>query len=399
VGGPSGRERRVSGPWPSSPRTRCAWPAAGAARVGFLRFVLWGSLGRFIRFSAVCLLPAVFCGASASARDEARGAEDVSDRDTLVRRALGELHEERFDEALATAERMRHLWPRDPAGALMVANVHQTVMRDYRLRDREALFESAIAEGERLAEQRVGERPDADAHFARGTARAYRALHRSRQGAWLAALRGALSAIGDMKTAHRLDPGFADPLLAMGLHDYWKAVKIPLGLLGGSRGRAMERLQTVWTSGRYLTVEAAYALQTTLYREGDPVAALRVNEWLYARYPRNPVCLYHRALILEALGREAEALVIWDRLVERISASATPSHGFLAECHLHRAELLARWGSPSDARRELETASRQAALRGAAAELEGPLEDSGEIHDRIRRRLRESQVAIARGNP
>jgi hypothetical protein len=170
-------------------------------------------------------------------------------------------------------------------------------------------------------------------------------------------------------------------------------VKVPLGLLGGSRSRATDRLQLVWARGRYLSVEAAYGLQTMHHREGDHAAALRVNDWLHARYPRNPVCLYHRALILEALGRDGDALEVWDRLVARIVSTAAPSQGFLAECHLHRAELLARAGSPAEARRALETAAAHAARRTAAAELEGPLADFGAIQDRIRRRLRGTAMA------
>jgi tetratricopeptide (TPR) repeat protein len=362
------------------------------ARRGFARFLLWGSLGRFIRFSAVCLIPAM---ASAGTLAEARAGEAPPERDALVRRALGELHEERFDEALASAERLRSLWPRHPAGSLMAANVHQTMMRDYRRRDREALFEAAIAEGERLAEDLVRERPDAEAHFARGTARAYRSLHLSRRGSWLPALRGALRAVGDMKTAHKLDPGFVDPLLALGLHDYWKAVKVPLGLLGGSRRRAIERLQVVWSGGRYLSVEAAYALQTMHYREGDHASALRANDWLYARFPRNPVCLYHRALVLEALGRGPEALAAWDRLVEHLTANGSASQGFLAECRLHRAELLARSGARAAARQALEAAAGHAARRSAALELEGPLEDFDAVQGRIRQRLRGAVTATA----
>src|SRR5215831_12687429 len=48
------------------------------------------------------------------------------------------------------------------AGPLAEANVYQTMMRDYRLRDREAEFLAALAEARRLADALVGIRPDAD---------------------------------------------------------------------------------------------------------------------------------------------------------------------------------------------------------------------------------------------
>jgi hypothetical protein len=312
------------------------------------------------------------------------------DRDRRLRDALEALHQERFESALTGAQELRRLFPEDAAGPLLAANVHQTMMRDYRLRDREREFEAALAEGERLAGQALARSPSAEAFFARGTARGYRMLHAYRRGATVAALRGALGSVGDMKRALAHDPGQVDPLLGLALFDYWKAVKLPFGLFGNRSG-AVERLLTVWSDGRFLGVDGAYALQTVLYREGDAAAAFEVNEWLYARYPTSPACLYHRALILEALQRTQDALAAWDALVAHIEASGRVSQGFLAECHLHRALLLRAGGSEAGARAALERARAHARSRVTAEEMEGPLEGSEQVLARI--------VALARELP
>jgi hypothetical protein len=168
----------------------------------------------------------------------ARPAEEDDARPALVRRALDELHRERFADALATAAALRRLFPDHPAGALSEANVYQTMMRDYRLRDHEPEFLTALAEARRLAEAGVRSRPDAEAYFARATARGYIAIHNYRCGRWLPALRQGLRCLGDMARAAQLEPGFVDPLLPMALHDYWKGRK--LGLL--YKGRRPEAI-------------------------------------------------------------------------------------------------------------------------------------------------------------
>jgi tetratricopeptide (TPR) repeat protein len=312
----------------------------------------------------------------AAAASPVHPADGHHDRATLVRRALDELHRERFADALATAEELRRLFPDDPAGALCAANVHQTMMRDYRLRDREAGFLAALAEARRLAEAGVRAGGDAEAFFARGTAHGYIAIHDYRCGRWFPAFREARWCLGDMKRAVELDPDFADPLLALALHDYWKSRKLGfgIGLHRGLRRPALARMETVWRQGRYLTVEAAYTLSTVHQLEGRFEQALAVSDWLYERFPDNPVCLYHRGLILERLDRPEAALGVWDRLVERLLASGRASHGFLAECHLHRAGLLAAPGAQGTgaARGALRLAADHARARDPQREMEGP---------------------------
>ena len=311
-----------------------------------------------------------------------RPNEGCQDRSSLVRRALDELHRERFADALATAEELRRLFPDDPAGALSAANVYQTMMRDYRLRDREAEFLASLAEAGRLAEGRVRSVGDAEAFFARGTARGYVAIHDYRCGRWFPALRAGLRCLGDMKRAAALDPDFVDPLLPLALHDYWKSRKLSfgIGLHRGRRGEAVARMETVWRQGRYLSAEAAYTLSTVHQLEGRFERALEANDWIYERFPDNPVCLYHRGLILERLGRPEAALGVWDRLIERLLASGRASHGFLAECHLHRAGVLASLAAPGaprtdEAQAALQLAADHARERDPQREMEGPFGD------------------------
>jgi tetratricopeptide (TPR) repeat protein len=305
-----------------------------------------------------------------------------------VRRSLHELHTESFQASLATCAELRRRWPDDPAGYLGTANVYQTMMRDYRLRDHEPEFLEALAEARRLAEAAVRSRPDAEAFFARATARGYIAIHDARSGRWLPALRHGLRCLGDMERAAQLDPGFLDPHLPMALHDYWKSRKLGI-FFKGRRPGAIARMDTVWRQGRYLSVEAAYSLSMVLQMEGAYERALEVNDWLHERFPDNPVCLNYRARILEGLDRSTDALQVWDRLVERLLASGRLSQGFLAECHLHRARLLARLAAVagSDTEEAAMTAvllaKEHARRRDPRKEMQGPFEDFDDVRGQI----------------
>ena len=310
-----------------------------------------------------------------------------SHRDGVLRQALHELHEERFEAALTSAATLRQRWPDDPAGFLAEANVHQTMMRDYRVRAFEKPFLAALDQALAVSERAVRDRPTADSFFARGTARAYRAVHRFTQGDWIPAILDAVRGVGDARRAHSLDATFVDPLLATAVHDYWKGEKLGLArvLFGGGGQTVVSRLERVRAEARFLQIEAVYALQTIHYREGDYARAREANDWLFARFPRNPVGLYHRALIQERLGRVQDALVTWDALRARLAGAPHRSEGFLAECELHRAGLLVRAGSAAAAAQARAAARAHAARRDHERELEGPLVSFSDVRERIER--------------
>ena len=320
----------------------------------------------------------------------ASGAADpAAARFALAERLLAELHDERFDEALAMAVSMQHEWPRHPLGFLMEANVRQTRMRDYRLRDDESAFESALARAESLGAALVAETPGAEGHFLLGFARGYRGLHLSRRGDWLGAFKAGRGALSQVQEALERDPGLADALLPLAAFDYWKGRKLPI-FFRGAKERAVAKLERAWREARLLRVEAAYALETILVAEGDARRALEVNEWLHARFPRNPVGLYHRALILERLGRPADALLAWAAIEARLRDSGRESRGFLAECALSRWRLLSATGSRAEADAALAEAQAHASARDREAELDGPLYSADEVGRDIRRAAAES---------
>ena len=327
--------------------------------------------------------------------------DGIAGRDNLVRQVLATLHEGLFEEALRTSARLRDLYPQDPAGALGAANVYQTMMRDFRVRTFEREFGAMLAEAQTLSSRSFEQRPSSEAAFARGTARLYQAVHRFTRGERAGAFLDAVAGMRDMRRAAEQDATSVDPLLAMAVHDYWKAEHLGLGigLFSGGRKLAVERLQIVQARGRFLRVEASYALEMIHLKEGRFASALALNDTLLAQFPDNPVALYHRALSLEGLLRRDDALDVWDRLVARLHAFPHQSDGFLAECHLRRAQLFQATGQIAESRAALARATGHICRRDAAKEMEGPLVRTESIRKSVIQLARTQASPLTCGGP
>ena len=332
-------------------------------------------------------------------------AQSHESREQLLQRGLAQLHAESFDSALAVAGELRRRWPEDPAGDVMAANVYQTMMRDYRVRAFEAPFDSSINRGLQLAEHQLRQQTTAENWFALGTSRGYAALHRFRRGDWSVALRDAVIALNAMNRSLQIAPEFIDPALALALYEYWKGVKLDfgLGILARRRALAIRLLEKVWLQGRYVSVDAAYSLQTIHMQKGDYQRALEINDWLHERFPGNVVCIHHRALLFEKLGRRQEALATWGKIIDRVRAFRYPSAGFQAECHLHRAQICEQLAPPVLDRStalaiaaELELAVMHAGRRDAGIEIDGLFESFAEIDKAIAKMVKKYSVAVTR---
>ena len=318
----------------------------------------------------------------------AAGADQ--ERDDLVRTCLDHINHERYQAVPPCAQQLRERYPDSPAGAFVAATAYQTMMSDYRVRRFEREFETEIADAIQKAKLAATTNSDAESRFLWGAAESYRCLHWFRQGRWFKALRAALSSTRRLEEAHRMEPQFVDPLFGLALFDHAKHKVRVLGLgLFRDRGqRAIERLTLARDKARFVSVNALYALQYVHVDRGDYALALPTNDILFAQFPRNPVCLYNRGLILEALGRADEAVPIWSTLVEVIGAFSQPSRGFLAECHYHLALLARRQGDQESASRFLSQAKTYAVRRDASQELDGPYFSFKEIQRAIGEALR-----------
>ena len=318
-------------------------------------------------------------------------ADAPPSRTELIQAGLAAIHADERGEALAVARALRERDPDDPVGPFIAATAHQASMTDYRLRGFEADFEVEIAEAIRKSRARVESHPMAEDYFLLVAAQASRAYYLFRRGRWWTALGAARTGMRSLGEARRLEPAFVDPVLGLALYQYGKSKVRFLGIaLSRARlGDTIAELEQVRDGGRYVSVSALYSLQLVLYEARDFEGALAANERLYTRYPRHPVCLYNRALILEGLGRGHDAAPVWDSLTEVLRSRETPSHGFLAECYLHRARLWREAGRADAADAELARAVDEVNLYSEERELSGPYRAMSDIRADILRTSRE----------
>lgn len=368
------------------PSSSGAWPNACELRPGRL---LNGRLTSAI--ALVVMLAALPSLLASPGRQAAAGSE----REALVRACLDDINRERYDSVFDCAQTLSRRFPDSAAGPFVTATAYQTMMSDYRVRRFEREFEGAIAVAIAKAKASVEREPTPENHFLWGAAESYRCVYWFRQGKWLSAVRSARRSIGRLEQAHRLDPGFADPLLGLALYDHTKAKVrlLGIGLFADRRTRAVERLTVAHRQGRYVSVNALYAMQDVLMDEGRSADALEPNDRLFVEFPHNPVVLYNRGLILERLGRLDEAKQDWTRLIDIVGAFVQPSQGFLAECHYHLALLARQRGHYAAAAELVARAMTHADRRQAAVELDGPYGDFNELRQAIARSLREWGVA------
>lgn len=321
----------------------------------------------------------------AGAREAAAQTEEQRVR--LIQRAFEVLHREQYDSALAFCAELRALAPADPAGDVLAASVYQAMMRVYRMRIFEAELDSLSRRGEQLAQKHARKANTAEAWFMLGSAKGNLALQRFNRGEWAGGLQDALHALNAMKQARQRDRDFLDPDVALGLYEYWKSKKLGMGtrLFAGGRKEALHMLEAAQAQSRYIAREAEMSLQDLYMHEGEYDRALATNESLLSRLPLNGSVLYHRGVLLERVGREAEALLVWEKLYERIQAFRRPCESFLAECRLHRARLLINQkAEPEKILAALDSAAEHMQRCNRKVEMAGPFESFDDMNKAIR---------------
>lgn len=323
-------------------------------------------------------------------------AQTPDERTLMLQRAFDQLHHEQYDSALATCAELRRLQPEDPAGYVMAAGVYQAMMRLYRVRLFEAELDSFSLRGEKLAQKQTRKSGTAEAWFMLGSAQGNLSLQRFLRGEWAAALQDAMHTLSAMKQAMKLDKSFMDPGLALGVYEYWKSKKLGMGigLFAGSRKDALKLIEKVEAEARYLRLDATFTLQDFYMHEGEYERALAINEEFMQKLPEHPSVLQHRAVLLEKVHREKEALPVWEKLYERLLAFRRPSYAFLAECQLHRARILEGMkAEESQIIAAVESAAAHMRQCNRKLEMSGPFENFDDLNKAIATMQRKYAVA------
>ncbi|MBI4482859.1 MAG: tetratricopeptide repeat protein [Acidobacteria bacterium] len=216
-------------------------------------------------------------------------------------------------------------------------------------------YEALVQQVLRTAEARFQEDPaDLWAHLFQARAYEFRARLRYYRGQHLAATRDAARAKGKLEQVLKLDPEFKEPLVGLGLYNYFvdlaprflKFFRFLLFIPGGDREKGLDQLERAMDAPVF-GPEARRWLALIYYgTERRPADALALYQELHQRYPHHPFFELQMAhLQLYYLNRPLDSIEQARGVLTKVSARVpnyTAEIGALARFKVIQA-MLARY--------------------------------------------------------
>ncbi len=166
--------------------------------------------------------------------------------------------------------------------------------------------------------------------------------------AWFSSLRKGGKARDYCEKLRKVNPGFVDAYLVLGVHEY-VAGSLPLpvkllaalGGLRGSKKKGEGYVTRVAAEGNYARHDARILLVILYRRERRPLEAARVLEGLIADFPRNYVFGLELAAMYTDAGQKDRALAAFRELLKKSDAQAPGYQRLPRQAVLRRIERLA----------------------------------------------------------
>jgi tetratricopeptide (TPR) repeat protein len=204
------------------------------------------------------------------------------------------------------------------------------------VRDRiESLTNSAIA----LCDQQIKSNPnDANAYFARGYARGMHAAFITLvDHSFVAAARQGLASRNDSEATLRIDPGYADAKMAIGIQQFAVAslprlVRMVVGIagVGGNKQRGLDLLRESAAHGIVTPIESRTALSLFLRHDARYPEAIVVQKGLADQYPHDYLFRLEVANLTKDSGNGPGAIAIY-----RAILADAQKPGYFIEPRLH----------------------------------------------------------------
>jgi hypothetical protein len=264
----------------------------------------------------------------------------------LVREAHEHFYNLDYDGALTRFEAVQRENPRNPMAANYVLMVlifrelyhqdlldttyyaHDSFLTSKRsvpvpqaTRDRiESLTSSSIA----MCDQLVKTNPrDKNAYFARGYARGMHAAFITLvDHSYIAAAKQGYASRGDSEQVLRIDPGYADAKMAMGIQQFAVAslpriLRIMIGITGvtGNKEKGLDLLREAAAHGIVTVVESRTALSLFLRHDARYPEALAVQRGLAEQYPRDYLFRLEEANLTKDSGDGPAAIAAYKAVI------------------------------------------------------------------------------------
>jgi len=206
------------------------------------------------------------------------------------------------------------------------------------IRDRiESLTASAVA----LADQQIKQNPsNRNAYFARGYARGMHAAFITLvDHSFVTAARQGLASRGDSEQTLRLDPGYADAKMAIGIQQFAVAslprfLRMMIGIAGvsGNKERGLDLLRDSAAHGIVTPIESRTALSLFLRHDARYPEALAVQRGLAQQYPHDFLFRLEEANLTKDAGNGPAAIALYKSVL-----ADAQKPGFFNEPRLHMA--------------------------------------------------------------
>jgi len=208
-------------------------------------------------------------------------------------------------------------------------------------RDRiESLTNSAIT----LCDQQIKANPsNANAYFARGYARGMHAAYITLvDHSWVAAARQGLASRSDSESALKIDPGYVDAKMAVGIQQFAVAslprfIRMMVGIAGvsGNKEKGLELLRESAAHGIVTPIESRTALSLFLRHDARYLEAIAVQKDLAEQFPHDYLFRLEVANLTKDSGNGPGAIAIYREIL-----SDAKKPGYFVEPRLH----MAYWG-------------------------------------------------------
>ncbi len=201
----------------------------------------------------------------------------------------------------------------------------------------ETLTNSAIA----LCDQQIKANPnDANAYFARGYARGMHAAFITlAEHSFYTAARQGLASRGDSEQALKIDPGYADAKMAIGLQQFAVAslprfLRVMIGIAGvsGNKEKGLDLLRESAAHGIVTPIESRTALSLFLRHDARYPEAIVVQKGLADEYPHDYLFRLEVANLTKDSGNGPGAIAIYREIL-----ADAKKPGYFIEPRLHMA--------------------------------------------------------------
>ncbi len=231
--------------------------------------------------------------------------------------AFEDVYARRYDQARKTFEALSLEYPEAALGPFGMAVLAQAQMAENLDYSQDQAYQSALA----VVLDRIDAALDRDQspawnYFMRGTVLGLNSFYNYRQDKVLGAIKDGWIAISDMERARKLTPAFVDPILGLGMYNYWRSVvTVWFKNLPGFPDRRQEGLEQMIYArdhGVFAPPLARLALAFSFYENHRFDDALEQSLALYEAYPDNIINLQvlGRVYMRKRKYRKAEKILL-----------------------------------------------------------------------------------------